>query len=187
MQAEIESRARSAALRAYELGRMRVAAIRAVSASLVVGVVGAVVVSRSAVAWLPLVLAVVFFTEWRGSALARGARRGTIAGVVSLLMPVALLRPCCVPGMDMSSANCCASSTTCLAAGAAFGLVAALFVPNGANRWSAVLGMTLAVTAIGAVRCAPLFVGESLGLLAGLVGGVLVAGAARASWAASRR
>jgi len=133
-----------------------------------------------------LVFAAVVVAEWRGSALARGARRGTVAGIVSLLMPVALLRPCCVPGMDVTA--CCAAPAACLAAGATFGLVAALFVPRVAmeNRWKAIVGMAIAVTAVGAVRCAPLFLGESLGLLAGLVGGVVATSTARA-WVEGRR
>jgi hypothetical protein len=180
MQVDVERVALSKARVAYELGRVRVALVRGAFAATVVGIVGAFAVGSSAVVWLPLAFAVVVVTEWRGSALARGARRGTVAGVVSLLMPVALLRPCCVAGMDMTT--CCASSSMCLAAGGAFGLVAALFVPKVAaeKRWNAVAGMAVAVTAVGVVRCAPLFLGESLGLLAGLFGGIVATSAARA-------
>lgn len=171
--------------RAYELGRIRRGAMLAVVVTALVALVswrfGAgpfrAVLPATFFAWVLLV--------WRGGAALRGAYTGLLAGVVTFLLPLSLLRPCCRPGMRMAmDGSCCTSPGTCVAAGAVLGLLLAGALPRGgsthssARHFEATLGMVAGVTSVAVHKCAALFLGEALGLLGGLVGGVLLLGGA---------
>lgn len=67
----------------------------------------------------------------------------------------------------------------CVAAGAMIGLALAAFVPAGSARWRTAAGMAIGVASVAILRCSTLFAAEALGLVAGLLGGVVVATAAR--------
>ena len=159
------------ARRSYELGRLRSAALRSLLALAFVGALGVLCVGRQAAPWALLSAALVLFTEWRGSLLAQGTRRGLAVGAISVLMPLSVLRPCCANGMmTMTDGSCCTMPSVCGAAGVALGLVLALWLPRATTgrRWEAPLGALLGALAVGAVRCSGLFGGEMLGLLGGL-------------------
>jgi hypothetical protein len=173
------------ARRAYEVGRARGALLRALAVAAVAALAAWIVVGPRALPWLPLTFAFAAFAEWRGGPLARGARRGLLAGLVTLMLPLSLLRPCC--GGDPSMT--CTMPSVCAAAGAIFGLSLAVFLPSAptfGGRLRGAAGMALGVGALAAMRCAALFYGEALGLVGGLAAGVTAAGLARA-WIDSRR
>jgi hypothetical protein len=110
-----------------------------------------------------------------------GVRRGIVAGLVTLLLPMTLLRPCCVPGaMAMTDGSCCTQPTACIGAGMVVGLLLATTLPMRRGTWEAAAGMALGVLAVASLKCAALLFGEALGLLGGLACGVLVVGAAKA-------
>lgn len=129
----------------------------------------------TALAWLPVTLGTWVFAYWRGGAILRGARSGLVAGVVTYALPMTILRPCCSPEKMMSAGmDCCTMPGACLGAGALVGLVLASFVPLGPSPWRVVSGMTIGVASIAILRCSTLFLGESVGLLGGLLAGILV-------------
>jgi hypothetical protein len=76
--------------------------------------------------------------------------------------------------MSMMPASCCSMPGACAMAGVAVGLVLAALLPRGERRRETVVGMLLGVVAVAPMKCASLLVGEAMGLVFGLVGGVLV-------------
>ena len=179
--------AEALARRAYELGLAKDGLVRAlivlglaVAAALVTGV-------PLNVPTLVLVLLAWTFLGWRRGHWLKGASVGLLGGFATLLLPMSLLRPCCAPGA-MTCEGCCAGPGSCALAGMALGVVLAALVPrgNGPQRAKAGAGMLLGVVSIGAVRCNGLFLGEALGLLAGLLGGAIALGAGSWLWARTR-
>jgi hypothetical protein len=171
-----------AARRHYELGRLKAAVVRALVVALLAAVIGGLAVGERALLWLPLTFVVSVFTEWQGRWWMRGARRGLVAGFISLVLPLSILRPCCGsnPGAALA-ATCCTMPAVCWVAGGALGLALSLVLPrDGAGRrWEAALGMLLGVTSITVLRCSALFLAEAAGLLGGLLAGVVAASLAR--------
>lgn len=180
----LELRAR----RAYEWGLARDGLLRAL---FVLGL--AMLAARvSSTALQPLTLALLVFAwtflGWRRGWWLRGARIGLLGGLVTLLLPMSLLRPCCPPGMAACE-NCCASPGTCSFVGLALGVAMAALLPRRGDlghRARAGIGMLLGVVSVGSVRCSGLFAGEALGMLAGLVGGAVTLGASAWLWSRAR-
>ena len=175
------------ARRAYELGLAKDGLVRAL---LVLGLaVAAARVTSVPLRAETLALVVVAWTflGWRRGHWLKGARVGLLGGFAALLLPMSLLRPCCPPGM-MVCEGCCAQPGSCAVAGLALGVVLAALVPrgDGVQRAQAGVGMLLGVVSIGAVRCSGLFMGEALGLLAGLIGGAVALGAGAWLWDRAR-
>jgi len=173
---------------AYELGRLRVAVSRALVATAIVAALALVLIGRSALAWSALPLIVLAATEWRGGALARGAHRGLAAGLVTLVVPMSVLRPCCDATMVASGA-CCTMPSMCGLSGVVIGLALALVWPREDNRRDHVLagaGVAMGALSIAAMRCAGLFAWEAVGLALGLLAGIVASGAARAWFLRSR-
>jgi hypothetical protein len=175
-----QERARRVAKRAYELGRLRTAVLHAAAVAALVAGAAAIAVGIRALAWLPLTWLGWVLVEWRGAWLLRGARRGLLAGVAALFLPLSILRPCCAAG----TVDCCSGSMPpmCAAVGGLLGLSLALLIPRapGARRVEAALGVTVGAASVAALRCGPLLMGEAAGLLGGLTAGVLAASLARA-------
>lgn len=174
--------ARRAARRAYELGRLRVSLARAAGMTAIAAAVALVIVGQRALVWLPMTALVWIFIEWRGAWLQRGARRGFAAGLVTLALPLSILRPCCRMDVDAAAGSCCTMPGACVAAGALLGLSLALLVPHAPRdqRAAAALGMMLGVASVAALRCSALLFGEAAGLIGGLAAGVVAANLARA-------
>ena len=174
-----------AARSAYEWARVRAGLLRGVIVTAAVAIAASIAIGPRSLVWLPVTFVVAAFSEWWGAALVRGVRRGLVAGLVMLAMPLSVLRPCC-NGATMMAADgsCCTMPGACVAAGALYGMVLAFFLPRvgRGKRASAALGMALGASAVASARCAPLFLGESLGLLGGLFAGVVATGLARAWW-----
>ena len=176
------------ARRAYELGRVRAGVLRGSIVTAAVALAAYVAVGSSALAWLPVTFVVAALAEWRGSSLVLGVRRGLVAGLAMLALPLSILRPCCQGAAAATmGADCCTMPEVCVATGALYGIVLAFFLPKipADGRMTAAFGMALGASAVASARCAPLFIGESVGLLSGLFAGVVMAGVARA-WAARR-
>lgn len=175
-----QERSRRAAKRAYELGRLRTATLRAVAVAVLVAGAAAIAVGARALVWLPVTWLGWVLVEWRGAGLLRGARRGLLAGVAALFLPLSILRPCCAAG----SVDCCSGSMPpmCAAVGGLLGLSLALLIPTapGARRVEAAMGVAVGAASVAALRCGPLLIGEAAGLLGGLIAGVLAASLARA-------
>ncbi len=168
--------------REYEWGRLQRALQHAALATLLVGGITWALVGRNGLSFLPLAFLTTLFAEWRGMFLMAGARRGLVAGLAAMLLPLSVLRPCC--GMDAKAMgiDCCVMPSACWAAGAGVGLVMAVFLPRApeGRRLEATLGMLAGVLSVAVLRCSPLFLGEALGLLGGVSAGVVVAACARA-------
>lgn len=181
MESNFES-ARRAARRAYELGRLRLSLARAAGIAAASAAVALVAVGPRALVWLPVTLLVWVFLEWRGMWLQRGARRGLVVGLMTLALPMTLLRPCCRLGADMSSGTCCTMPGACGAVGMLLGLSLALAVPRAPreHRATTAIGMVLGVGSVAALRCGALLFGEAAGLIGGLAAGVIAANLARA-------
>ncbi len=180
MQSEFATAYRAAKVQ-YELGRLSAATWHAALVTLGVAVVSGAILGRRALVWLPVAFVVVAFTEWRGSWLMTGARRGLLAGVASMLLPLSILRPCCgVDAKDMGM-TCCTMPSACWGAGAVVGLAMALVMPAApqGRRVEAALGMILGVTSVAVVRCSMLFAGEAAGLLGGMAAGIIASSLAR--------
>src|ERR1700690_4108866 len=143
------------ALRAYELGRARVALSRAAVATAIVAALAVALFGRGALAWCGLPLLALALAEWRGGALARGAHRGFIAGLVALALPASVLRPCCDANMIANGA-CCTMPSVCGVSGIVIGLAAALVWPRekgGRDHALAGAGVVLGALSITAMRC----------------------------------
>jgi hypothetical protein len=175
-------RAYRAARRAYEMGRLRRGAGRALVVAALAASCTAVVLGWRSLVWLPVTVVTWSFIEWRGAWLREGARRGLLAGMASLFLPLSVLRPCCSSGV--MAADCCATAmpSTCAGAGALLGVSLALLLPRAprAQRLETAFGMALGTAAVAALRCGPLLLGEAVGLLGGLMAGVAAASLARA-------
>jgi len=172
-----------AARRQYELGRLRDAAMRAAVLVLLAAALTSALVGRSALVWLPLMFGVSVLMEWLGRFWMKGARRGFAAGLVALVVPLSILRPCCAADrMASLSGACCTMPSICWATGGALGLALSLMLPKEAtgHRWQTALAMLVGVTSVTIVRCSALFFAEAAGLLGGLLAGVVAASFARA-------
>ncbi len=173
--------------RAYELGRARMALVRAFIGATIVVTFAMITLGRGTFVWAAFPLAAVAFVEWRGGALARGGHRGFLAGLVTLALPMSVLRPCCDASMIASGA-CCTMPSMCGVSGIVIGLALALVWPREKSPRDHMLagaGVALGALSIAAMRCSGLFVGEAIGLAAGLVAGIIASTAARA-WMTSR-
>jgi hypothetical protein len=169
----------SQARRAYELGRLRSSTWRALAVAFAIAVLGVATTGWSSLAALPATFAVWVFAYWRGAVLLRGALYGLAGGIVTSLLPMSILRPCCATGMP-PGADCCTMPGACLAAGAVVGVALAIVVPFAKrSSWRTALGVTLGMTSVAVLKCATLFAGEAIGLLGGLLIGVAAASAAR--------
>jgi hypothetical protein len=177
--ARLESLQHAARL-AYERGRLTWAMKQALAIAAIAGVIGFLVAGRAALPWLPLPFVAWTFAAHRGGAFQAGALRGLVAGVVTLLVPLAWLRPCCAAGA--AGESCCAAPGMCTVAGMLLGASFALLLPRaaGARRVEAAAGLMLGAASVGMLRCQALLIGEGLGLLAGLSVGLLALGATRA-------
>ncbi len=167
--------------RSYELGRLRKALVHALVVAGAVGALSSCIVGPRSLVWLPLTLVTVLFTEWRGMFTMFGARRGLVAGAAAMLLPLSLLRPCCIGKADMDPATCCTMPSACWGAGMLVGLVMALVMPRApeGQRSQAAFGMIAGLTSVAVLRCSMLFVGEALGLLGGMAAGVIATSLAR--------
>lgn len=173
--------ARAASLRAYERGRLRAALVHAVTFALLCAAASLAFVGARSLLWLPLTFAAWGALEWRGGLFRRGGRVGALAGAVTVLLPLSVLRRCCKPGaLEMMGGDCCSMPGACAGAGALVGLVLAMFLPAEKKRGETVLGMALGIAAVAPLKCGALLVGEGLGLVGGLLAGMLAASAARA-------
>jgi hypothetical protein len=176
-----------AARRAYELGRLRVALGRALWVTLPVAGLGLLTAGRAVLLALPLTLAAWIFAHFRGDELLRGAWYGLMGGLVTSVLPMSVLRPCC----DVNAAPgvaCCTMPGACLGAGALVGIVLALAVPFGkASWWRTALGIALGMASVAIVKCATLFEGEAIGLVGGLAAGVAAVTFAKVIFASRSR
>lgn len=185
---------------ALELGRARTALRSAALVGAVLTVLVLVAAPLTGASsldarWLALPILAWALVAFVGGAVARGGLAGLVAGAAGWVLPMWALRPCCVSrsGAMMSEAamrasDCCTRPDCCLGAGVLLGLVVALAVPRprrGGRRDLAeeLLGATLVAASTLGVRCAGLFVGETAGLLGGLVLGTALAGGVRV-WSA---
>ena len=172
---------RAAARRSYEGAMLRLALIRA---ALVTGAVALLALlgltSLPSPAWLAPIFRAWLFVGWRGALLWRGALGGLAAGLAALALPMSVLRPCCA---TMTSATSCSMPQVCVAAGAALGAVVAATLPRltAPGQWArASAGALVAVSSLVACRCASMLLGESVGLLGGMLASA--AGVALARW-----
>jgi len=169
------------ARRAYEWGRLETSARRAAMLLVPIGGLGWLLWGAGALVWLPLTLAAWTIAYWRGEAVLRGAWLGLLAGGATFVLPMSLLRPCCVGRVVEAGASCCTMPGMCLGAGAAVGLVLATLVPVSRTSWPKVAGgMALGAASLAMLRCSSLFAGEALGLVGGLLAGLCAASAAKA-------
>lgn len=177
---DVLTRARSASLRAYELARLRMAAVHAVTFCLLSAGLSLVFVGAQSLLWLPLTLVAWGILEWRGVGLLRGGRIGAVAGALTLALPLSLLQRCCKAGaLHVVGASCCSMPGACAVAGMVIGLVLACLLPTDRKRGETVLGMVVGIAAIAPLKCSTLLAGEALGLVGGLLAGVLAASAMR--------
>jgi hypothetical protein len=167
------------ARRAYELGRLLTSARKALYVVVPVAIVAALTTGPEALVWLPVTFVAWVIAQWRGGPLLRGSFFGLVGGAVTHALPMTVLRPCCSPAAMKAGMECCTMPGACLAAGGLVGLALAAFVPAGSARWRMAGGMALGVASVAILRCATLFAGEAVGLVAGLVVGVLAATTAR--------
>lgn len=182
MQSDAFDTAYRATRRQYELGRLATAARRAAMAATLVAAVATIMFGKGALVWLPVTLLAITFAEWRGVFLMKGARRGFLVGIASMLLPLSILRPCCALDAKAMGMSCCVMPSACWATGAVVGLAMALLLPKApeGRRVQAAAGMILGVTSVAVLRCSMLFLGEAIGLLGGMAAGVIATGLARA-------
>ena len=165
--------------RAYELGRLRSALLRAVVVAVPVAAFGIATSGRSVLVMLPFTFGVWVLAHWRGDAFLRGSFYGLLGGLITSSLPMSILRPCCAagapPGMD-----CCTMPGACLGAGAVVGILLAAVVPFGsAAWWRTASGVALGMASVAVLKCTTLIAGEAFGLVGGLMAGVAAATAAR--------
>jgi hypothetical protein len=173
--------ARGRARRSYELGRARIGLLRGALVAGMVALIAALRLDPSSIGLATLVLVVVAVAEWRGNALASGVRVGLGGGLLALLAPESVLRPCCAARSGLAAAcSCGIASSGCWTTGALVGLLVGVLLPRAreAAQLESVGGGALAAVAVASVRCSGMFVGESVGLLAGITVGVAVVGVA---------
>jgi hypothetical protein len=177
----IQARAR----RVYERAMLRLGVTRASIVTIAVAALVALDVARLPSAlWLLAIFALWLFMGWRGALLWRGALGGLVAGLGALALPMTILRPCCAA---MTSATSCTRPELSIVAGVALGVVVTLTLPRlrSPAEWArCCAGALLAVASLVACRCTTLFLGESIGLLGGLLASAGAFAAVRAWWAA---
>ena len=163
------------ARRAYELGRLRQGAVRALALAVVAGAGAFVCAGPAALFWLPITVLVWTGIEWRGGALLRGGRIGAGGGLAALVVPVWVFRSCCRAGDAMMGKDCCNMTGACTMVGGAIGLLLAVFLVGAPRRERSerALGMVLALLAVASGKCSELLAGEALGLLGGLAAGAV--------------
>jgi hypothetical protein len=167
--------------RAYELGRLRASTWRALAVSAPLALGGWLVAGRASLAWLSVTLLVWLLAFWRGGAVLRGAFHGLLGGLVTFVLPMSILRPCCAPGAMMNTADCCTMPGACFAAGGVVGVLLAALVPLRRDAWwQTATGMVMGVASVAILKCATLFAGEALGLVGGIAAGLMAASAAKA-------
>lgn len=166
------------ARRAYELGRVQAGLLRGSLLATSTALLGTLLVDRRAFFCAPLTLALWTLVYWRGGVLQAAARYGLLAGAITSLFPMSLLRPCCRPGLD-GSLPTCTMPEMCVLAGALVGLPLAAWVlrKHAQRSLEAASGMALGVLSLATLKCSALFLGEALGLLGGIA---LAIGAATA-------
>jgi hypothetical protein len=173
------------ARRAYEGAMLRLGLVRAAIVTGVVALLVALdVASLPSPAWLLLVFGAWFLLGWRGALVWRGALGGLVAGLGALALPLTVLRPCCAA---MTTATDCTRPELCVGAGVALGVVVVATLPRlrSPGEWARTsAGALVAVASLVACRCTTLFVGESLGLLGGLLASAAGLALARAWWSA---
>jgi hypothetical protein len=176
--------ARARARRSYEGAMLRLALVRAALVTGLVALLAALgLTSVPSPAWLAPIFVVWAFVGWRGALLWRGALGALAAGLGALVLPVSVLRPCCA---TMTQGASCSMPQVCVAAGVALGLVVAATLPRlrTGSEWArAAAGAMVAVVSLVACRCADMLLGESLGLLGGLLASAAALALARAWWA----
>jgi hypothetical protein len=162
------------ARRSYELGRLRQACLFAAALALLVGALGHSLLSARLLPWLPLSFLLWLGLQYRGGAALLGARYGLVAGAITCLLPVSLLRPCCRASSAAMAAPC-TMPEMCVLAGALLGLGLAYCLRQAGvgRRLETSAGMLLGVASLAALKCSALFAGEALGLLAGLTAGIV--------------
>jgi hypothetical protein len=172
-----DSALKTHARRAYELGRLRAAARGALLVATVCALLGSLLLGRAALVWAPLTFLLWLWLGFRGGPLLRGARYGLLAGGLTLLLPMSLLRPCC--RFDETGMASCTMPEMCVALGVLVGLPLSVLLLSRREpqRLVASLGMWLGVLSAASFKCSALFAGEALGLLGGLALGVLTANA----------
>jgi mannitol-specific phosphotransferase system IIBC component len=178
---------RRRARRAYELGRLQAAARSALLLAGLGALSSRLLVGPGAIVWAPLTFVLWLFLGFRGGALLRGARYGLLAGAATLLLPLSLLRPCC--RWDATGMASCTMPEMCVALGAlvALPLAALVFRRGEPHQLHVAAGVWLGVVSVAAFKCSALFMGEALGLLAGLALGMGVASACSLIGAPSRQ
>jgi len=165
--------------RAYELGRLKTSARRALYIAAPIAIVAWIAQGRAALVWIPVTLAAWLVAHWRGGPLLRGAFFVLCGGAIAYALPMTILRPFCSPDKMIAGMDCCTQPSACLGAGALIGIALAAFVPLGAARYRTAAGMALGVASVAVLRCSTLFAAEAAGLLGGLLAGVLAATLAR--------
>jgi hypothetical protein len=164
---------RERAQRAYERGRLATSLVRAAVVVLATGALSWFVRGHESLVALPLVFVIVVGGEWIGTLVGQGMRRGAALGLLSWLVPMSVLRPCCT------------MPSCCVATGAVLGLVLAFFAPRArdtkAYMWGSV-GLAAGALGVTALRCTGLFAGEALGLLGGIALATLAVSGARLVW-----
>jgi hypothetical protein len=169
--------------RAYELGRLRSGAWKTGLVTAVVAAFGLVTSGPAILMVMPVTVAAWLLAFWRGDAFLRGAFHGLAGGLVTSLLPMSILRPCCAAGAAKMAAgmDCCTMPGACLGAGALVGLVLATVVPFGkAAWWRTATGVSVGLSSVAILKCTTLFAGEAFGLVGGLLAGVMLATAAKA-------
>ena len=83
------------ARRAYEYGRLRSSVGRAFVMTALVALLGWATVGRAALWLLPFPFAIWVFAHWFWRGFERGALYGVLGGVLTHLLPMSILRPCC--------------------------------------------------------------------------------------------
>jgi hypothetical protein len=172
--------AERAARRAYELARLRRGALRAALLVSALAVLASMLVSPAAAVPLLGLFAVWTALDWRGGAWLRGARFGVPAGVLSWLVPTAAIDGCCRLGCALTGGACCGVTGACTMFGVVLGLAVGVAVTRGKEPWrvESAVGGALALIAAAAPRCATLVIGESVGLVLGVLAGAAIATAA---------
>lgn len=164
------------ARRAYEWGRFSGGFVRAGLLASAAGFVGSTWLALSPWPWLPLSFLLWLGVYFVGGPLLRGARYGVLAGFLTWLLPLSILRPCCRPGAHAAMLETtCTMPGMCVLAGAVLGLglVASMPRMRPGTRVVTSVGTLLGVLSLAALKCSALFAGEALGLLAGLSVGIV--------------
>lgn len=175
MTPDVQETLRRRARRAYELGRLRGAVV---SAALVAGtgaLLGHLIVGPRAALWAPLTFAMWCLASFRGGVMLRGAHYGLVAGGLTFLVPLSVLRPCC--RWDASGMANCTMPEMCVVMGALVGLPLCAWALSlcQSRRLEAGFGVWLGVGSMAAFKCSALFAGEAMGLFAGAAIGVVLA------------